>query len=143
MKAIILAIVLFATVANAEDQQGYVLRKDYLGREFYWEHEDYQSDNKQHVLTGNLLFYSPDQTYEKPAGGLLFSVPDFKWMEQNPKNYGDKGIVIVPAEIGGVHLGTFYYYEYKRTCDKNTLNIISGDGCWELRHTLDIKDYEN
>ena len=49
-------------------------------------------------------------------------------------------IAIVPATIGGVHLGTLYYYEYKQKCDENTLNIISGNGCWELRHTLDLKD---
>jgi hypothetical protein len=40
MKSIILAIVLFATAAYAEDWQGYVLRYDYQGRAWYWVYED-------------------------------------------------------------------------------------------------------
>jgi hypothetical protein len=79
-------------------------------------------------------------------GGLLYSAQDFKWLEQNPKNFGDKGIVIVPDPIGGIHLGTLYYYEYKQKCGGNeseTLNIISGDGCWEMRQFVEIKDYGN
>ena len=39
MKALILAIVLFSTVAYAEDQMGYVLRRDWWGVEYYWVHD--------------------------------------------------------------------------------------------------------
>ena len=73
-------------------------------------------------------------------GGLLYSVPDFKWLEHNPKNYGDKGIVIVPSRASEPRLGTLYFFEYKKRCDEGTLSVISGDGCWELRNTLDLKD---
>jgi hypothetical protein len=139
IQILMMLCLLMPSVVKAEDQAEYVLRHDYWGRDLYWEFDD----SKYEKEIDHSFFYVPDTANDKPVGGLLYSVPDFKWMEQNPKHYGDKGIVIVPALIGGVHLGTLYYYEYKQKCDDNTLNIISGDGCWELRHTLEIKDYEN